>query len=271
MLAEYQNKNFIDLKFGPGQPSSGFFTTAAQPSTPKPTTPALLRLKQGTDTALPSPNGIATQNLHRLANLSAKTEYRKLAQETADAFAVEVLQWPFLFVSLLMGVGWEWLGGRTVVFVDGETEKGKEEMIPQLRARLRIPPSPPVTSTVLLSEATGKQGSFLRKENEVLAAVKTGSTQILFCDAGKKVCRSVTADELPALLRHGEDGSPTDDDAAASEKKPASGNPDAAAAPPASTATQKVEDVTTKAVETVRAGIEKLTPGSGEEASAKQN
>ncbi|OAX80383.1 hypothetical protein ACJ72_05283 [Emergomyces africanus] len=101
-LQQYLNKYFL----APGPTttsSSGYYTT---PSTLDHTSthPApLFRLKTGTDAATPSPNG-------------------RLARETVNTFAVEIMQHPFLFVGLLdVVVGLE-VGVKGVVGVIGQSD-----------------------------------------------------------------------------------------------------------------------------------------------------
>lgn len=93
--------------------------------------PPILRLKSGTDTSLPSPNGIAASNLLIFAailpnNPNSGTSYENAsdepgsayalrAQNTLSAFAIEILQHPFLFVSLLDALIARELGFESIV------------------------------------------------------------------------------------------------------------------------------------------------------------
>ena len=58
------------------------------------------------DTSQPSTNGVSVSNLFRLANLLDNKEetYTYLARETISAFEMEILQHPWLFPTLLLGV-----------------------------------------------------------------------------------------------------------------------------------------------------------------------
>ena len=115
----------------------------------------IVRLKPGTDTALPSPNGAVAMNLLYLASYVSALEpedvetpraYVAQAKKTIDAFAVEMIQHPFLFVGLLGAVVFDAVGmrslvvqgsvperdvralngwGRTVVKIDAEGEEKK--------------------------------------------------------------------------------------------------------------------------------------------------
>jgi uncharacterized protein YyaL (SSP411 family) len=64
----------------------------------------ILRLKSGMDKSQPSTNAVSASNLFRLGTSRAKPEYMHLAKETISAFESEILQYPWLFVSLLTGV-----------------------------------------------------------------------------------------------------------------------------------------------------------------------
>lgn len=86
----------------------------------------ILRLKPGTDNTTPSPNGIVATNLLYLSSYAKsapqlqndlKLGDRLLTQAKGiiDAFAVEMLQHPFLYVTLLSAVVMESLGVRSLL------------------------------------------------------------------------------------------------------------------------------------------------------------
>ncbi|KAL6243630.1 hypothetical protein RBB50_009623 [Rhinocladiella similis] len=82
----------------------------------------IIRLKPGTDNSLPSPNGIICTNLLYLASYCQDTSsstdgrsYRSKAKAILDAFAVEIIQHPFLFVNLLACVAMEQVGAKTLI------------------------------------------------------------------------------------------------------------------------------------------------------------
>ncbi|QSS49488.1 DUF255 domain-containing protein [Histoplasma capsulatum var. duboisii H88] len=106
----------------PQSSSAGYYTT---PSTlhQTPTHPApLFRLKAGTDASTPSPNGVIARNLLRLSTLLEDDTYRRLARDTVSAFAVEIMQHPFLFVGLLDAVVGLEVGVKGVVGVIGQND-----------------------------------------------------------------------------------------------------------------------------------------------------
>lgn len=90
--AETQIDLFHDAAAG------AFFSTAA--AAPH----AVLRLKDGMDTSLPSANAVSAANLFRLAALVDDDGYAALARATVNAFESEMLQHPWLFPGLLAGV-----------------------------------------------------------------------------------------------------------------------------------------------------------------------
>jgi uncharacterized protein YyaL (SSP411 family) len=94
--------------------SGGFYTT--EESAPF----TILRLKDGMDTAQPSTNGVSASNLFRLAALLGNESYSAKAKETVNAFEVEILQYPWLFVSLLAAVVTARLGVSEVGLQEGE-------------------------------------------------------------------------------------------------------------------------------------------------------
>lgn len=141
-LQEYLNTHFW------AETTSGYFQ--ADKSTPS---DRIINLKPGTDSDLPSPNGIIAQNLFYLASYlpAKKAQYQKMAKDTIESFAVEIIQHPFLFVSALGAVVMDAAGvktmqvgsrvsagrirrisgwGRTVVKIEGEGQGvGAEEIM----------------------------------------------------------------------------------------------------------------------------------------------
>lgn len=107
--------------------SGGFYTT--EESAPF----TILRLKDGMDTAQPSTNGASANNLFRLAALLGDKSYSARAKETVNAFEVEILQYPWLFVGLLAAVVTARLGvsGPVVLRAD-------EEAAPLPRAEAKV-------------------------------------------------------------------------------------------------------------------------------------
>lgn len=103
-LQAYQDANFIANTTG------GYFQ--AERSSEQ-----IIRLKPGTDNSLPSPNGIASTNLLYLSSYlpDRKAEYIRKARAVLNAFAVEVIQHPFLYVGLLSGVVMEQVGVKTLI------------------------------------------------------------------------------------------------------------------------------------------------------------
>jgi uncharacterized protein YyaL (SSP411 family) len=104
-LQEYLNNHFW------AETSGGFFQAEKSTSSDR-----IINLKPGTDSALPSPNGIIAQNLFYLGSYlpEKKDKYEKMAKDTIESFAVEIIQHPFLFVSALGAVVMEAAGIKTI-------------------------------------------------------------------------------------------------------------------------------------------------------------
>jgi uncharacterized protein YyaL (SSP411 family) len=85
----------------------------------------IMRLKPGTDNALPSPNGVICQNLLYLSSyqLDQQDEYINKARKVLNAFAVEIIQHPFLYVSLLAGLVLEQFGVKHLVAPDSMRDR----------------------------------------------------------------------------------------------------------------------------------------------------
>lgn len=75
------------------------------------------------DKSQPSTNAVSASNLFRLGTSLAKPEYIHLAKETISAFESEILQYPWLFVSLLTGVVAARLGVKRVVVSSEDDEE----------------------------------------------------------------------------------------------------------------------------------------------------
>ena len=105
--------------------TTGGYFQCPRPSSNSSTSPQqIIRLKPGTDNALPSPNGIiATNLLYLAAYLQSQspsselptTTYIPQARATLDAFAVEALQHPFLYVTLLGSLVMEQEGVKAIL------------------------------------------------------------------------------------------------------------------------------------------------------------
>ncbi|KAK3937604.1 hypothetical protein QBC46DRAFT_392440 [Diplogelasinospora grovesii] len=119
--------------------SGGFYSTEAAALSP-----TILRLKDGMDTTQPSTNAVSAINLFRLgALLDDKDQTAALAlvaqaHETINAFEAEILQYPWLFGSLLAGVVTARLGVREYHVVAGQVDKSAIYRSPRAEARALI-------------------------------------------------------------------------------------------------------------------------------------
>lgn len=98
-----QLQNHIAAHFA--APSGAYYQAAASAD-------QVIRLKPGTDSTLPSPNGvIANQALYLSSYFpDEQSEYVAQARNVMNAFAVEVIQHPFLFTNMLSAVVIEQVG-----------------------------------------------------------------------------------------------------------------------------------------------------------------
>jgi uncharacterized protein YyaL (SSP411 family) len=104
-LQDYLDKHFMDDDYG------GYFQTRHSSASQN-----IVRLKPGTDNALPSPNGVIAMNLLYLSSYLNDTRgrYLKTARQTINSFAVEILQHPYILVTLLGAVVLEALGVKKI-------------------------------------------------------------------------------------------------------------------------------------------------------------
>jgi uncharacterized protein YyaL (SSP411 family) len=104
-LQDYLDKHFIDDDYG------GYFQTPHSSASHN-----IVRLKPGTDNALPSPNGVIAMNLLYLSSYLNDTQgrYLKASRQAINSFAVEIIQHPYILVTLLGAVVLEALGVKTI-------------------------------------------------------------------------------------------------------------------------------------------------------------
>lgn len=176
----------------------------------------LLRLKTGTESATPSVNAVISRNLLRLAALLDDPEYRTLARQTLNSFAVEIMQHPFLFVGMLDVIVGLQTGTRAVTGVfatveistpPGSREKSQNDppgaAYDLLKKKLRKETGSRVSSTVAvaslvdirpshLKDFVGNQSFWLKSRNPLYKDLKAGDpakNYLLACEAGS--CRKV--------------------------------------------------------------------------------
>jgi hypothetical protein len=106
-LQEKQNELFGDATAG------GFFTGSGADAS------VLLRLKEDSDEAEPSPNSIAVRNLARLAGIMHREDWRELAARTARAFGPQLTRSPSALPQMLAALGWL-EGSPQQVIIQGE-------------------------------------------------------------------------------------------------------------------------------------------------------
>ncbi|KAM7187403.1 Protein of unknown function, DUF255 domain containing protein [Naviculisporaceae sp. PSN 640] len=141
-LQDTQTSIFYDPRSssssGTPSPNSRQAFTGGFYSTELPTVShTILRLKSGMDKTQPSTNGVSAMNLFRLGTLLNQQSYVTQAKETVIAFEAEILQYPWLFVSLLTGVVTARLGVKVVEFVNtgGDDDVQRAEYYTSPRAQ----------------------------------------------------------------------------------------------------------------------------------------
>ena len=96
-------QEYIDEHFG--STTGAYFQAEASPE-------QLFRLKPGTDNSLPSPNGVIANNLFYMSAYvpSRHDEYVSKARNILNAFSVEIIQYPYLYVGMLSAIVMEQTG-----------------------------------------------------------------------------------------------------------------------------------------------------------------
>jgi hypothetical protein len=208
ILSEYLNQYFLAQA---GSTATGYYSTPSVTTPGMP--PPLLRLKTGTESATPSVNGIIARNLLRLAALLEDENYRTLARQTCNSFAVEIIQHPFLFVGMLDVIVGLQIGTRTVtgVFATAEVSslpnsgsslsRNAEPVSTRdlIRRRVRAQAGVAVSSSVVvtslvdirpshLKDFVGNQSFWLKSRNPLFQDLKAGEpakNQLMVCEAGQ--------------------------------------------------------------------------------------
>ena len=212
-IIEYLNEYFLAKT---GSTPAGYYNTPSSMTPGMP--PPLLRLKTGTESATPSVNGMIARNLLRLSALLEEEEYRTLARQTCNSFAVEIMQHPFLFVGLLDVIVGLQIGTSTVTGVfctaeitnypssgsslvsqQNQPASARDLIIQKVRAKTesRISSSIVVASLVdirpsHLKDFVGNQSFWLKSRNPLfkdLKAADPAKNYLMVCEKGR--CRTV--------------------------------------------------------------------------------
>ncbi|KAK3364516.1 hypothetical protein B0T25DRAFT_563528 [Lasiosphaeria hispida] len=113
--------------------SGGFYSTEEQTLSH-----TILRLKSGMDKSQPSTNAVSASNLFVLGTLLGDATYIRQAKDTIFAFEAEILQYPWLFVSLLSGVVTVRLGVKEVRVSAREEKLRQYYTTPRAEARALV-------------------------------------------------------------------------------------------------------------------------------------
>lgn len=99
-------------------PSGGYYQAANSPD-------QVFRMKPGTDTALPSANSVIANQAIYLSSYfpDEESEYMAQARNVMNAFAVEIIQHPFLFTNMLAAVVIEQVGVKGLLVPKDMTDK----------------------------------------------------------------------------------------------------------------------------------------------------
>jgi len=120
------------------------------------------------DKSQPSTNAVSVSNLFRLGVLCDRSQYIALAKATINAFESEILQYPWLFVSLLTGVVAAKLGVKEVQMLRSN-EDGLRAYYTMPRGEARV-----LRVTVEENKAEEKGGSGEGGSTAADAEVKEG-------------------------------------------------------------------------------------------------
>ncbi|KAI9720487.1 MAG: hypothetical protein M1828_005658 [Chrysothrix sp. TS-e1954] len=166
-LADSLQKTQITLFEDPQ--NGGFFSTQAGQQD------IILRLKDSTDGAEPSTNGISASNLYRLGSLFEDEEYTKKAARTIEAFAEEASQHPFSFTSMMSSIVASHFGVKSIAICGDDV--AVEDAVNVSRTSLR----PNVTVTRLGGSA---KSHWLKGRNKLLASMDSSKPSLQVCHAG---------------------------------------------------------------------------------------
>ena len=160
---------------------------------------AILRLKDGMDTSLPSINAVSASNLFRLGSITANETYTLLAKETVNAFEAEILQYPWLFPGLLTGITILRLGGLNfVVLRQNKESAGVASGSVSFDDFFKALNSAPSGGLKAFSVISGKD-SWVLEKNPALKKLAEGKDGI-YCLEGEEF-RPFTSKDLSSFTR----------------------------------------------------------------------
>lgn len=152
---------------------------------------------------LPSTNAVIAQNLFHLSSLFEDESFASLGKSTVDAFAVEILQHPFLFVGMLSALIMLQVGLRNVVQVQPSgSAAGEQLQASEVWAKLKSKNITRDGKTLvsLVRQSSASETDWIVSRNPLLAglikgdidgsaATDGGRERILVCEAGS--CREL--------------------------------------------------------------------------------
>jgi len=116
-LQQRQDELFRDAKDG------GYFMTSSNDAT------VLLRMKEGDDTAEPSPNSVSALNLLRLGYMLDQDDARRRAEQTLGAFAKQLEAAPSSMPQMLVALSWSRAKPKQVVIAGKADDAATNAML----------------------------------------------------------------------------------------------------------------------------------------------
>lgn len=131
------------------------------------------------DKSQPSTNAISASNLFRLGTLLSNSRYIHLAKGTINAFESEILQYPWLFVSLLTDVVAAKLGVTQVNKVEDRTYYTSPRSGPRvLLVEERQAPESAGVEPVKVADSQASEGKDEERKGNAPSSVPGGGVQV---------------------------------------------------------------------------------------------
>ena len=175
-LTEKQIALFSDEK-------GGFYDTPASAE-------LLARMKGAYDGAEPSGNSVAALNLLRLANLTGKNEWRKLAEKTMESFGQTLSSYPPAMPLMLVAMDLQQDKPRQIVIAGARDDNDTKALLREVHSRY-------LPNTIVMLADGGENQKFLQTRLPFLATVEKIEGR-----ATAYVCEDFTC-KLPVNTRAG--------------------------------------------------------------------
>lgn len=164
-LTETQERLFWDEKQG------GFFNTSGQDPS------ILIRMKEDYDGAEPSPNSVAVLNLLRLSQMADSEKWRRMAEQSMQAFEKRLLQSPHAMPQMMVAVNFHLDKPKQILLAGTGESAHTRALLSEVHKRF-------IPNKILLLADGGKAQQRLSASLDILNSIRPidGKTTAYICE-----------------------------------------------------------------------------------------